>query len=156
MSRRIRADVGQSTVEAAVLLPTLMLLMALLVQPICVFYTLSVMRHAAAETARVLATASDESVAQSFALRRLAAVPDSSLFHVGGRKDWRVSVERGEGEVAVAIRGHVRPLPFLGVVVASMGLQDANGVLLESRLRERMRPEWLQGDYEDWMRMWQD
>lgn len=149
-------DAGQSTVEAAVLLPVLMLLLGLLVQPVCACYTRTVMRHAAAETARVLATGRDDAVARSFALRRLRAVPEAAPFHVGGESDWSVHLARSDdgGTVSVRIGGHLRPLPLLGLATYAMGKRDGVGLLMEERLEERVRPEWLGGDYGRWMQAW--
>ena len=44
------------SVEAAVLLPVLLTLVALLAQPVCVLYTRSVMASAAGELVRLVAT----------------------------------------------------------------------------------------------------
>jgi hypothetical protein len=63
---------GQSTVEAAVLLPTVFVLLALLVQPVCLLYTRTLMHGAAAETARAVLTArgsADLSACRHYALR---------------------------------------------------------------------------------------
>lgn len=149
-------DLGQSTVEAAALLPTLMLLFALLMQPVCMLYTAMVMRDAAAEAARVYATTDDEGVARSFALRRLGAVPEASLFHVGGQGDWAIEFSKSQGgrEVSVGIRGHVRPLPLMGTIASALGRRDGAGVVLEAEVRERTRPQWLEGDYASWMQCW--
>jgi hypothetical protein len=152
---RIEAVEGQSSVEAAALLPVIMLLVALLVQPVCAFYTLTVMRHAAAETVRVLATTDEEEVARSFALRRLRAVPESALFHSGGDGDWCVRVQKEGGATAgVEVSGHVTPLPLFGVVVEGMGPHDDRGVLLVASVIESVRPEWVSGDYADWIGEW--
>lgn len=147
---------GQSTVEAAVLIPTLALLLAMLVQPICLFYTRSVMWEAAYETARAVATARSMDTCETYALRRLDAVPDASVFHVGGRDDWQVSVSRSsDGHTAkVEISGHVRPLPLLGDVVTAFEERDGTGVVLRVSASERARPEWLEGSYGSWMGMW--
>lgn len=138
------------------MLPTLMLLFALLMQPVCVLFTRMIMRHAAAETARVAATSADDDVCRSFALRRLDAVPEVSLFHVGGRDDWQVGVERTDDgrRAAVEISGHVRPLPLMGVVMSALGERDATGVVVRERVSEQVRPSWLGGDYESWVGMW--
>lgn len=153
---RLVSERGQSSVEAAVVLPVLMLLFALLMQPVCVLYSIVVMRHAAAQTARLVATTSDEGACRSFALRRLRAVPDSSLFHVGGDADWKVSTARSsDGRTCdVEITGHVRPLPLFGVGMRLLGESDGEGILLRVHVSERMRPAWLGGEYGDWMSAW--
>lgn len=153
-----RTASGQATVEAAVLLPTLMLLMALLMQPACLLYTRAIMRAAAGECVRVLATGYGEYAeadCRAFALRRLAAVPELSIFHVGGREDWDVTCERGEGRVTVRIAGHLRPLPLLGVAVELLGSRDAVGTRLDVEVSERVRADWVEGDYGSWVQMWE-
>ena len=152
------AAFGQATVEAAVLLPTLMLLMALLMQPACLLYTRAIMRAAAGECARVLATGYGEYAeadCRAFALRRLAAVPELSIFHVGGGEDWDVTFERGEGLVTVRIAGHLRPLPLLGMTAELLGSRDAVGTRLDVEVSERVRADWVEGDYESWVQMWE-
>ncbi|MBO7674074.1 MAG: pilus assembly protein [Atopobiaceae bacterium] len=135
------------------MLPAIMLLLALLVQPVCVFFTQTLMRHTAAECVRVLATSGDQAATRAYALRRLRAVPDASLFHVGGQRDWQVFAERsGDGKTGrVRIVGHVRPLPLFGVVVDLLGRRDDEGIVLEVEVGERIRPMWLGGTYEDWV-----
>ena len=87
-------------------------------------------------------------------LRRLEAVPEVPLFHVGGRTDWQVSLEQSGTKVSVAITGHVRPLPLLGVTARALGRSDATGVVVEVSVSEEMRPAWFGGSYESWVQMW--
>lgn len=153
---RTGAARGQATVEAAVILPSVMLVVALLAQPVCLSYTRAVMRSAAAECARLAATSrgGDLGACRDYALRRLEAVPEVPLFHVGGTRDWRVEVSRGVSRVSVRIGGHARPLPLMGALAGMAGMTDATGVVLEVSLEETVRPGWLGGDYDDWQRMW--
>lgn len=139
------------------LLPTLMLLLGFLTQPACLLYTRSVMHATAGECARVLATArgsDDEADCRAFALRRLAAVPEVSIFHVGGSQDWEIDFERSEGRVTVRIAGHLRPLPFLGLSAQAFGTTDGAGTRIEASVSERVRAEWVGGDYGSWIKMW--
>ena len=147
---------GQSTVEAAVVLPATMLVFALLMQPVCLSYTRSVMREAAAESARAAATAYQGNVAacREYALRRLEAVPEVALFHVGGRSDWGVTIDRTDSQVSVRITGHARPLPLMGVLAALASERDGTGIVLSVELTERTRPSWLGGDYGSWQSIW--
>ena len=145
---------GQATVEAAFLLPTVLLTMGLLLEPACLLYTLMAMRHAAAETARLLVTASSETDVRSFCLRRLEAVPEIGLFHTGGSEDWVVDLSNEAGVVSVTIRGHARPLPVLGLVVGSVLGRDERGVILKAEHRARLRPGWLGGDERAWSEIW--
>ena len=90
---RARDDAGQMSVEAALLLPVVLTLLALLVQPVCVLYTRTLMASTAGELARLAATSrGSEDDLRSFALRRLAAVPDLAIFHEGGTRGWEVEV----------------------------------------------------------------
>ena len=147
---------GQGPVEAAVTLPAVMLVFALLLQPACLSYTRMVMRGAAGECARAAATAYGGDVAscREYALRRLRAVPEVPLFHVGGQGDWSIAVDRSDTHVEVTIEGHARPLPLLGAVAALMRMCDAQGVVLRVSLSVDTRAEWVGGDYGGWQKMW--
>ena len=149
---------GQSTVEAAVLLPTLMLLMGILMQPAFILYTRMVMRSAAGECARILITASkdDEDAYRRFVLRRLEAVPDAAPFHVGGRDGWEVTLGFDEdgSTVSVDIVGRLRPLPLLGVFTVPLGERDGDLLVLRTHVSERLRPAWFGGSYGSWQKMW--
>ena len=108
---------GQVSVEAAVLLPVVLTLLAFLAQPACVLYTRTVMAATAGELARLAVTfRGGEGEARDYALRRLGAVPDLSIFHEGGASDWEVTLDGPdeEGRVEVTLEGDVRPLPLFG------------------------------------------
>lgn len=148
---------GQSTVEAALLIPTVMVVLALLLQPACLLYTRSVMGAAAAEGVRVMATGVGGSEAcKSYVLRRLEAVPSISIFHSGGSDDWDVSVSGPDenGRASVEVVGHVRPLPFFGAVVSALAASDDEGAVLQVRVEESVRSSWVGGDYGSWVEIW--
>lgn len=147
---------GQSSVEAALLLPTLLLLLALLMQPACLLYTRAVMEGAAMEVARLQATSDGTVDVRAYALRRLRAVPEVSVFHVGGEGDWQVRAgDAGpEGLVEVEIVGHARPLPLFGGISSALGEADETGIVLRARACVRERPAWLGGGYDDWVGVW--
>lgn len=158
-----RESCAQATVEAAMLIPCFLTLMLLALQPVCLFYTVSVMESAAGETARVAATRAPgdedgdgDGGCEAFALRRLAAVPDVPIFHAGGAQAWGISVEGdGSGEVRVAIEGSVEPLPVLGAFVPLFGERDGHGnVRLEVEVVRGTRPDWVEGGYDAWVGMW--
>lgn len=145
------------SVEAAVLLPVALALVALLVQPACVLYTRSVMASTAGELARLAATTrGDEDDLRAFALRRLAAVPEVSVFHTGGADAWDVEVEGPgeEGDVRVALAGRVRPLPLLGVLAAALGETEGDEVVLRVETSAPVRADWIGGSYGDWIGIW--
>lgn len=156
LAHRLAGTRGQATVEAAATLPSVMLVVALLVQPACLSYTRAVMREAAGECARAAATAyqGDVSACREFALRRLRGVPELPLFHVGGSGDWDVEISRSDTHVDVSIAGHARPLPLMGAVAALMGMSDGTGVVLRVSLSRDTRASWVGGDYSGWQTMW--
>lgn len=150
---------AQATVEAAMLLPAFLTLLLLVLQPVCVLYTRSVMESAASETARIMITTTSEADAcEAFALRRLAAVPNLSIFHAGGPLSWEVELGGAGGdsdEVSVAITGAVTPLPVLGAFVGALGATNAQGdVEMRVEVSYPGRPAWLEGSYETWIERW--
>lgn len=148
---------GQTTVEAALLLPCVLVLLALLVQPACVLYTRGVMASAAGELARVAGTArASRDDVRAYALRRLAAVPDLALFHEGGPNAWEVQVRGPDegGRVTVGIEGRVRPLPLLGAIVSALGTAEGGSVVVRVEVVEDVRADWVGGSYADWVGIW--
>ena len=153
MGRLILRQDGQSSVEAALLLPSLMVVVALLIQPTCLLYTRCIMSSAANEAVRMLATATNKDEVIAFVKRRLAAVPEVSIFHSGGEDDWAVEVEQGE-EVSVAVTGHVRPLPLMGFISAALGTADETGLAMSVLAKGRSQQVWVEGSYDDWADLW--
>ena len=152
---------GQASVEAALFLPVLMLLLALLLQPAFLLYTRAVMQQAAAEGLRVLATrelhgVATEEACVSYVRRRLRAVPDVEAFHAGGADGWEVTCEGDSASktVSVEVVGRMRPLPLVGVLASMLGETDGELVVLRVRASANVRPEWLEGDYADWVSIW--
>ena len=94
------------------MLPTFLTLILLALQPVCLLYTRAVMESAAAETARLMTTttAEDDDL-KEFTLRRLAAVPNVSIFHAGGPLSWDVELSRADagGVSSVSVSGEVKP-----------------------------------------------
>ena len=150
-------DSGQASVEAALLLPVLMVCLALLVQPMCLLYTRCVMQSAAAEGCRLLATATgdtDDAACEQYVRRRLSAVPRADVFLAG---DWQVELQGDaeSDEVGVQIVGHARPLPLVRVVAALLGPTDqAGNVELKVSVTRCARPGGVEGGYSDWTSIW--
>lgn len=139
------------------LLPVLMLVVALLLQPALVLYTRSVMWSAATQTARAAAISTDGSSAPylEFCKRRLAAVPPLEIFHTGGEQGWRIEVKgAGSGEATVHVEGSLRPIPLLGVVASVFGRMDGALLTLEVDATSKVGPVWKSGGYESWISMW--
>lgn len=152
---------GQASVEAALVLPILLLALAILLQPIFVLYTRAVMHEAAAEGVRVLMSyegsgaVSQESV-HSYIQRRLSAVPNIAAFHTGGLEGWLIAFE-GSGstqKVSVKVEGCFRPLPILGIVASMLGEVRGNEVVLTVQVDQFAHPSWLQDTYSTWVSEW--
>ena len=157
LRRLVREEAAQASVEAALLLPILMFSLGFLLQPACLLYTRAVMGAAASEAARALATApaGDTGPYEEMLRRRLEAVPAVSIFRTETRDSWQIELEgAGSDTVRVAVSGHVRPVPLLGVLAQVFGQMDGEEVLIHVEVEERVRPEWLDGSYKDWIGIW--
>ena len=139
---------GQSTVEAAFVLPVMLVAVLLLIQPGIILYDRMVMRGAAAEGCRVLATlgADQAELCESYVVRRLGAIPQQSLFHEHGSDcSWDISLEGSEvlGQTAVEITNKIKPLPLIDAGVALLNLVDDQGFLTISVREEyTVQPTW--------------
>ena len=133
------------------MLPTFLTLILLALQPVCLLYTRAVMESAAAETARLMTTttAEDDDL-KEFTRRRLAAVPNVSIFHAGGPLSWDIELGRADaGSVSS------KPLPVIGAFAQAMGGTAEGGyVELKVDVSYQSRPEWLEGDYDSWIATW--
>lgn len=151
---------GQTTVEAAFLIPVLCFAIALLIQPALLLYDRCVMEAAASETCRLAATATcgDEAV-EGFARRRLLSLPKLSLFHNEGC-DWEIELESGGGgsPTRVSIKNHVKVLPLLGFTASTISTPAGDGcALLEAEAVSTVLPLWLgaeSGTVEEWIGRW--
>lgn len=140
---------GQGTVEAAVVVPILFLLLLLLLQPGIVMYDRLIMGNAAAEGCRLLATASGDMAGscEAFIRHRLAAVPQHDCFHVhGGHCSWVIELvgDESSDEVTVRIVNELRPLPLFDAGSRLLGLSNANGNLeIEESVTMPTQPGWV-------------
>lgn len=149
---------AQATVEAAFLLPCFLTLLLLALQPVCLLYTRAAMESAASATARLMCTGEGEDAAYAaFVQRRLAAVPNVSIFHVGGPLAWDIELARAaedSGAVRVVIEGRARLLPVLGAFAGAVGAVRGDEVALRVEVAYAARPEWLEGSYGSWVEEW--
>ena len=143
---------GQGTIEAAVVIPILFLLMLLLLQPGIVLYDRIVMSNAAAEGCRLLATATDATGAmrgscEAFVRHRLAAVPQHDCFHVhGGDCSWRIELtgDENSGSVSVSISNELRPLPLFDAGMKLLGIANGSGNLeITESSTMQTQPGWV-------------
>lgn len=143
---------GQTTVEAAYLIPVLLLLILLLLQPMILLYNRTVMENAAAEGCRLLVTATSQGAYstekyEGYVKRRLASIPPVDIFHVhSGGCTWEITMEGDESsaEVSVHIVNRVKPLPLLGWGADLLGMTDADNLLVqEVRVSMPTQPGWV-------------
>lgn len=164
----IRSEKGQGTIEAAVAIPVVFLLLLMLLQPGIVLYDRLVMGGAAAEGCRLLATKTsaagsmDESC-EAFIRHRLSAIPQHDLFHVhGGNCSWKIDMDGDENSetVTVTIRNELRPLPLFDIGSKLIGMANAAGNLeIEESVTMPTQPSWVgkskQGrNPADWIGAW--
>lgn len=141
------------------LLPSFLILLLLMIQPVCLLYTRAVMESAASSAARIMTTSGEDAdeACRAFVLRRLQAVPNVSIFHEGGPLSWDIEFGHAndEGVSRVKIRGVAKPLPILGAFVRAFAAGESQGnVAIEVEVLYASRPEWLEGDYETWISSW--
>lgn len=94
---------------------------------------------------------------KEFTRRRLAAVPNVSIFHAGGPLSWDIELSRADagGVSSVSVSGEVKPLPVIGAFAQAMGGTAEGGyVELKVDVSYQSRPEWLEGDYDSWIAAW--
>lgn len=149
----LRSSKGQATVEAALALPVVFVLVLMLVQPGIVLYDRVVMSWAAAEGCRALITsngsAEDERVAEDYVRRRLSAVPQQELFHVHeGTCTWGIELTGSSAtdEVSVSVSTELRPLPLLDAAAALAGAVNERGnMVVKVEVSMPTQPSWLVG-----------
>lgn len=158
---------GQGSVEAALCIPVVFLLLLLLVQPGILLYDRMVMSNAAAEGCRLLATATDafgsmEGTCEAFVRHRLASVPPIDCFRVRrGEDSWRITMAGGERAASVSVRiaVEVRPLPLLDAAAALVGMANERGNIEVTVEQSALtQPAWAQAAASappsDWVGAW--
>lgn len=149
---KIRASGGQTTVEAACIIPVLLVLILLLIQPGILLYNRMVMVAAATEGCRLLTTKTDvmgssQEKCEGFILRRLGSIPPHDLFHMHSRGcSWEIELVGDEfsSEVMVTIRNKARLLPLFDFTGTLLGLCDSEGVYIqEVSATLPTQPQWV-------------
>lgn len=165
---RFRCDEqGQGTVEAAFVLPVLMGLVLLLVQPGIISYDRMVMASAASEACRLLVTSTDDfgmaaESSEAFVRHRLSAVPAQDYFHDHSHGcSWEISLSGNEdsSEVSVEITNRMKPLPLVAFGMAAFKALDGNGdIAVSVRASANAQPEWVaksvDADASSWAGRW--
>lgn len=159
---------GQSTVEAALLVPILLGCVLLLVQPGIYLYDRMVMQATASEACRLLSTlpAGEEEVVEGYVRRRLAAIPQQDCFHVhaGSSCSWKIETRGGQESetVAVSIENKLKPLPLIDFACNAVGSTDEDGCwTLRTEVEMATQPGWVSSsrsgsDPSSWVGDWND
>ena len=158
---------GQATVEAAILIPILFLLLLLLIQPSILLYNRMVMQNAAAEGCRLLSTKAEVAYYSNdkyrgYIQRRLASIPPVDIFHVStGIDTWGMEIigDENSSEVTVRITNKLRPLPLLDLGASLLRLTDSNGYFVQKvEITMPTQPDWVwsnsKGGPADWAAQW--
>lgn len=144
---------GQTTIEAAISLPVLFMLVLFLVQPAIILYDRMVMNAAACEACRVLMTYSSvsgltEEILHEQVVRHLGSVPAHELFHVRTEEgSWDVLFEGSErsSSVRVVIYNKVKLLPLIDAFSRAVRIADSEGYYsFEVEYVLRSQPEWIE------------
>ena len=159
---------GQGTVEAAIAIPILFILMLLLLQPAIVLYDRVVMGNAAAEACRLIATSTDalgsmSGSSEAFVRHRLAAIPQHECFHAhedGCSWDIELSGDESSGVVTVRIANELKPLPLFDAGSTFLGLTNGRGhLVIEESVSMPTQPDWVSSSPEgtdpaSWIGAW--
>lgn len=154
---RFSSESGQSSVEAAVLLPVLFAVFGLLLQPSVLMYNRCIMQAAASEGCRLVATnTNDEASVRAYIERRLEAIPKIAIFHADDT--WDIEWSGGEGDVVqVSIVNHAQPLPLFDIVAGLAGSMDEGGTIVQ-RVESSVSPipSWAGQGYapDTWIGTW--
>ena len=146
-----RTDAGQSTVEAALLIPALFTVLLMLIQPGIILYDRVVMNYAAAEGCRLLATSAPGSGmtqerCEELVRRHLGAIPPQDLFHMhddGCSYQVEVSGSGSSAVVAVKITNTVKLLPLFSTGARMMGASSDGCLHINVQRSARTKPGWL-------------
>ena len=155
----VLSEQGQASIEAAFLLPIFFLVFGLFLQPAFLLYNRCVMHAAAAESCRMLASATtDENSKKAYVLRRLSAIPCLSAFHEGDVKNYEITFSGGQmsEEVSVKIVNRAKPLPLLGVSAGLAGQMEGSSIKQEVFVSAHVTPAWASnaGSPSSWISKW--
>jgi hypothetical protein len=144
--KKLKCIKAQATVEAALVLPIILTLILLLIQPAIYIYDLIVINSAASETVRLLCTKSGSNKnVEDYVRRRLSAIPQVDTFHIhsSGCSYEIQTWESGGNSYGVRVKNELKPLPLIDIGLGVMGILNSNGNLVIEVSREmRMQPEW--------------
>ena len=137
MKRLMENDSGQGSLEAAIAIPVLFIMLLMLIQPSIVLYDRMIMHEAAVEGCRLLATKASSyggstQACEAYVRHRLSAVPQHDCFHIHGDEcswDIRLEGDDSSGSVSVYIGNELKALPLFDTTSTVLGMTNARGNL---------------------------
>ncbi len=167
--RSLFFEKGQASVEAAVLIPIVLLLLMLLIQPAIILFDRIVMKNAATEGCRLLSTktavlSEGTDPYEQYILARLSSIPEEDHFHVHkGGCSWNITLSGDESSslVSVCIRNYVKPLPLIGFFAGSLGATNEQGFFeIEVKAEFSPKNDWVFSNEagknpENWVKQWE-
>ncbi len=160
---------GQASVEGAFLIPIIFILLLLLLQPSILLFDRIVMKNAASEGCRLLATktavlSEGADPYEEYVLSRLSSIPEEDHFHVHKSGcSWEIVLSGNESSslVSVQISHKVKPLPLIDFASRGLGITDGEGffeVTVEAKLAPKN--DWVLSNEAgnnpaDWVKQWE-
>lgn len=142
---------GQATVEAAFLVPVLMCVLLLMLEPGIVLYDRIVMNSAVVEGARLLSTQKDgdTKLVEDYIKRRLGAIPSVDIFHVhrgGCSYEITCSGNSHTSTVSVTLKNKIKALPLLDISLRAFGgISDDGQFEIEVASTLQTQNSWARG-----------
>lgn len=143
---------GQATLEAAFLIPVILVCLLLVIQPGILLYDRMVMESAAAEGCRMLATRTtsqqaDDVQYENFIRHRLGSIPEHESFHLHDSVcSWDIKLNGSEttSTVSVTITNKLHLLPLFDFGAQVAGLLDESGAFpLSVTVEMPTQPDWV-------------
>lgn len=143
---------GQATLEAAFLIPVILVCLLLVIQPGILLYDRMVMESAAAEGCRMLATRTtsqqaDDIQYENFIRHRLGSIPEHESFHLHDSVcSWDIKLNGSEttSTVSVTITNKLHLLPLFDFGAQVAGLLDESGAFpLSVTVEMPTQPDWV-------------
>lgn len=157
---------GQASLEAAFLIPLMLLLSMMLIQPAILLYNRSVMHATVSESLRVASTlpqsSNKQELLKNFILRRLGSIPDIDIFHVKLKDSWELVIEEGKthDDKTISLAHRVRLLPLFDTLARAFQVSDDGSIKQEVRVTGSSKAAWIaQSEWgsipERWVESWE-
>ncbi len=146
-----RSEMGQASIEAAFILPVVLLIIGLTIQPMLYLYTKAMMQEACLEGVRYATTQDKDELLVRYVRRRLESIPPMEIFHSGGQGEWDIEVVRSERSIYIAVGSIMKPIPVLGNPSLLVLPSKEGGLYVEANATCDLSPSWREGDYEEWV-----